>query len=310
MKKFSLLTLVFFAAAMLTWTGCTKETIETDKAGGAIVQQNDIPNGTKTITYSISVISANNVQQGKLQGLQGARVTLVRNGQSAQSAPSNASGVVVFTGLGPGTISGFVEAPNCIGMNFTAVLTTSGEQSNQDQVEFAGTTIVLFERNASVNGRARGDWDLNPITPTTYNAQIAPSLGPAIPPVPVPQFKLDFTFNQQTYLTALNGPTNPTVAPRSGQLITVVLDHSSYITGFSDPQTGRYQFGQVPSISTTYGLTTASISFPPLSVAFTQSGSPTTRTLSATNAAAISASINANTLTPGSTLGLNDLTIQ
>lgn len=312
MKKFSLISLSLMVAALMTIGGCTKETVQTDKADGAILQENNIPDGRKTITYTVSVVSANGCQSGRVSGVTGARVTLVQNGREFRSPATTAAGVAVFTGLAAGTVTGYVEAPNYIGLNFNALLTTTADQSDLDIVEFAGSTIAIFERNCSVQGRAVGDWDLSPTTPNTFNANITPPAGGGtiLPPVPEPRFKLDFTFNQQNYLTAVNGPAIAGSPVRSGQVTAVAFDHLSYFATFSDPQLGRFQFSNVPSLSSTYGLTAAAVGFVPLNVTWGTVSSPQNRVLTAMNAAFVNAQLTPAIFTPCSNISLINITIQ
>ncbi len=179
-------------------------------------------------------------------------------------------------------------------------------------MEFAGSTIAIFERNCSVQGRAVGDWDLSPTTPNTFNANITPppAGGSILPPVPEPRFKLDFTFNLQNYLTAVNGPATVGGATRSGQVTSVSFDHLSYFATFSDPQLGRFQFSNVPSLSTSYGLTAAAVGFVPLNVTWGTVASPQSRVLTATNAATVNAQLTAANFTPCSNISLATVTIQ
>jgi hypothetical protein len=242
MKKISLFTLSALVGGLFFFSSCTKETIETDKANGAVLQDNDIPNGRKTITYSVSVVSANGCQTSRVAGLSGARVTLVQGGVTV-TRTTNQSGIAVFTNLGPGQVTGYAEAPGAVGMNFTAVLNTSNETSDVDQVEFAASMIALFETNGKAQGFVRADWDLNAVTNATFDRPVS------IPGNPV--MKVDFSLASATYLNVING--TPTATPRSGTITAVSLDKVSFSGSLITD--GSYFINNIPTVPTGYGLT-------------------------------------------------------
>jgi hypothetical protein len=241
MKKISLFTLSALVGGLLFFSSCTKETIETDKASGAVLQENDVPDGRKTITYSVSVVSANGCQTGRVAGISGARVTLVQ-GAVTVTRTTNQSGVAVFANLGPGQVTGYAEAPGAVGMNFTAVLNTSNEVSDKDLVEFAASMVALFETNGKAQGFVKADWDLNAVTLASFDRPVS------IPGNP--KMKVDYTLTSATYLTAVNG--TPTATPRSGTLTAVSLDKVSFSGNVITD--GSYFINNVPTIPSGYGL--------------------------------------------------------
>ncbi len=106
MKTNVLLVSALLASSLFLGTSCKKD----DNSVAPVIQENNIPNGTIKIGYSVQVIASS--VAARTEGLSGAVVTIQGDNGFKQSATTDETGIASFTNLNEGRISIFVKSPS------------------------------------------------------------------------------------------------------------------------------------------------------------------------------------------------------
>ncbi|MFN3404215.1 MAG: hypothetical protein ACK40G_08995 [Cytophagaceae bacterium] len=166
MKKFNLFAVALISGA-LAFTSCTKS-----EKSEPVVQENNIANGTVSFSLSVHVLPSS--ENGRVEGLADAKVTVSQDG-FVSTKTSDGSGIVVFNGLREGAVSIFVSREGYLSSNNTTTLARSynnavDNQTDAAQTQFARFETTLFKTGAVLRGRIIGDFD--------YTAATNPSASP------------------------------------------------------------------------------------------------------------------------------------
>jgi hypothetical protein len=134
-----------------------------DEEPVAPVVQKNIPSGTIKVDYTVQVVAGNGAAGGRITGLESATVT-VRQGGVELTKTTGADGMVMFTGLKPGTVSGFVSRDGFTRVNFTADINPNTTTITSDaNLEFgASSTIYTYALSGRLSGAIIGNFNQNP----------------------------------------------------------------------------------------------------------------------------------------------------
>ncbi|HEY8401761.1 MAG TPA: hypothetical protein VIK89_10885 [Cytophagaceae bacterium] len=169
MKKINLLSLALLATAGTMFTSCSNDD---EKVDPVVVQENNVPNGTISMVYSIQVKTSSTPEGGKVTGFAGAKVTVNQNGH-VQTKTTDRTGIVSFDGMKPGLVSVFVESPDeskYLSVNSVETIDCyycDYADLDTDQLEYDQDEIVLPVRGGTITGTIYGDFDFDLGTPNT-----------------------------------------------------------------------------------------------------------------------------------------------
>lgn len=140
-------------------SSCSKKD---EKPVAPIVEKN-IPSGTIKVDYTVQVVVGNGAAGGRITGLESATVT-VRQGGVELTKTTGADGMVMFPGLKPGTVSGFVSKDGFARVNFTADINPNTTTITSDaNLEFgASSTIYTYALSGRLSGAIIGNFNQNP----------------------------------------------------------------------------------------------------------------------------------------------------
>lgn len=167
-KLFNYLPMLAMASAVVL-SGCGDD----DQPAPAVTQENEVPNGTAVVTYSVQVLGSSQ-NNAKVTGLSGATVTVSGPGGNA-TAVTDESGIAVFPGMRLGTVSVFVKSEGYLSSNFNDDVDCyycSFDQVDSEQQESDQTTVTLPKIGATLKGTIYGNFDFNG---TTTDAPISPN---------------------------------------------------------------------------------------------------------------------------------------
>jgi hypothetical protein len=158
MKKLKFLSLAFMA------TMCALFMVSCDD-DDATIEENDIPDGTHVVNYSVQVIPSS--LNGKVAGLSNVKVTVSQNGTSITKT-TNETGIVTFDKLKQGYVSIYVKGPDGFLSSNTVdelqCFTCDFDENDSEQIEYDQNTITLPRLGATVKGRVFADLDFNGTT--------------------------------------------------------------------------------------------------------------------------------------------------
>jgi hypothetical protein len=118
----------------------------------------NFPKGVVSVNYSVQVVVGNPAADGKVGGVANANVYLTQGGSTEIQLTADESGIVNFSGLAPGTVNGYVDAPGYTNVTFSAEIANEQLNTDSSQVRYAASTITVFEENSSLRGRIYGDY--------------------------------------------------------------------------------------------------------------------------------------------------------
>lgn len=128
----------------------------------ATIEENDIPDGTHVVNYSVQVIPSS--LNGKVAGLANVKVTVSQNGTTTTKT-TNETGIVTFEKLKQGYVSVYVKGPEgFLSYNTTDELecySCDFDENDSEQIEFYQRTFTLPRLGATVKGRVFADLDFN-----------------------------------------------------------------------------------------------------------------------------------------------------
>lgn len=188
MKKINILSAALVASASSLMMSC-------DRNNDPLIQENEVPNGTETLVYSVQV-KQSSMTSGRVDGLTAVKVTVNQNG-SIQTKTTDATGIVSFDKMKQGIVSVFVEAP--AGYNSVNISDNVDCQScdysklDVDQVEYDQLVVTLPKDGATVQGKLFADLDFS----TTITA------GETVPNTAVVIAKIADKYEPNVYKTAV-----------------------------------------------------------------------------------------------------------
>ena len=122
--------------------------------------ENNVPDGTIRVNYSVQVVPGNLGDEGRAAGVLGATVQLTQNNEVV-TAVTDQSGIANFPDMWNGTVTGAVFSPatsDYITMNFTANIDAGEVNTDVEQIRYSSSTVTIFERNSGVQGRIWADY--------------------------------------------------------------------------------------------------------------------------------------------------------
>ncbi len=182
MKKVKL-TIIALVSSALIFSSCSKE-----DSASTVTNPTGIP--TPTFKYGLTIhvlpTTSNSNNNGRVEGLTGATVTVKQNGATIGTVTTDESGIATFSGLTEGSYSYFVKATNYASINGSGFIsydgnlnlgnfgnnnTTGGSTNNygiNGEIAYADRIEVgLKKLGASVSGVLRADLTTNGTTTLT-----------------------------------------------------------------------------------------------------------------------------------------------
>lgn len=162
-KLFNYLPMLAMASAVAL-SGCGDD----DQPAPAVTQENEVPNGTAVITYSVQVLGSSE-NNAKATGLAGATVTVSHPGGTSTTT-TNESGIAVFPGMRIGDVSVYVESDGFLAFNFSDNVSCDWcafDYVDSEQQEFDQATVTLPRLGATLRGTIYGDFDFDGMTNNT-----------------------------------------------------------------------------------------------------------------------------------------------
>ena len=168
MKRFShyLSSLLVIAAFGFSSCSNSEDTPSTTK----ITYENNVPDGTITVNYTVQVVPGNQFEDGRVAGLANATVILTQNNETS-TVVTDQAGIANFEGMKNGTVSGTVILDGYIDMDFTAEIDAGPVNTDIEQIVYSSSTVTLFQRNAGVAGRIWGDYIFLGVEPPTITSE-------------------------------------------------------------------------------------------------------------------------------------------
>ncbi len=137
--------------------------------------ENDVPDGTITINYTVQVVPGNGFEEVRASGLSNATVLLTQ-GNETVTGVTDQSGNAYFEGMKNGTVTGSVVLDGYVTTNFTAHIDAGPVQTdNPDELAYSSSTVTIFQRNAAVEGRIWGDYIFLGVPPPTITSEFTTS---------------------------------------------------------------------------------------------------------------------------------------
>jgi hypothetical protein len=139
--------------------GMSSCTSEEPQPAPNITYENDVPNGTLIVNYTVQVVPGNGSKDGRIGGIPGVSVSITQDGETSL-ATTDQAGLAHFPGMSNGTVSGTVTdgGDAYVTMSFTANIDAGPVQTDNEQTRYSSSTVTIFERNAALDGRIWGDY--------------------------------------------------------------------------------------------------------------------------------------------------------
>ncbi len=168
MKRFSHYLSSLLIIAAFGFYSCSDD--ETPASNTTITYENNVPDGTINVNYTVQVVPGNLFDEERAAGLANATVILTQNNETT-TAVTDQAGIANFEGMKNGTVSGTVILDGFINADFTAVIDAGPINTDVEQIAYSSSTVTIFQRNAGVDGRIWGDYIFLGVDPPTITSE-------------------------------------------------------------------------------------------------------------------------------------------